>query len=285
LGSSSSDSDEGLLEEWKEARSVLARFDNDQHDLRKYGFSFLTALLTADSMLGQVAGASGVVIPDYVKLFVLVTTLGLVFTLRFLDMHYTLFNAAASVRARIIERNLNLDITNEISFYHGTGAWWKQIRNIYCLFAILTCLLGSAILYPSISEISVLTVSTIIIVCAIFLISQTKLAEAEDWSVDRKVGPQGLPIRITWTNISNQSLTLPRNHPAWKITELSDKKFDEEPVRDWDIILGRMESYDWLWNTERITPGLYNLVGISVRDPSYEFVQTLQIVKSTRLGP
>ena len=30
------------IDEWKETRAVMARFDENLHDLRKYGFSFVT---------------------------------------------------------------------------------------------------------------------------------------------------------------------------------------------------------------------------------------------------
>ncbi len=36
------------LDEWKESRAILAIFDENLHDIRKYGFTFLAGLLTID---------------------------------------------------------------------------------------------------------------------------------------------------------------------------------------------------------------------------------------------
>ena len=65
------------MEEWKVARELLASFDDRLDNLRKYGFSFLTALLTADSILlpGSVPALADKALSDPVKLAVLVVTL------------------------------------------------------------------------------------------------------------------------------------------------------------------------------------------------------------------
>lgn len=65
------------LDEWKEARSVIARFDNNLHDLRNYRFTFVTGLLAANGLLSQ-GGTS--VVPAGVKAGVLVATMGLIVT-------------------------------------------------------------------------------------------------------------------------------------------------------------------------------------------------------------
>jgi hypothetical protein len=42
-------------EEWKECRAVVARLDGTIADLWKYGFSFITTLITASALLGNQA--------------------------------------------------------------------------------------------------------------------------------------------------------------------------------------------------------------------------------------
>jgi hypothetical protein len=39
-----------LLKEWEVAREVIAKADERTSNLRKYGFSFMTTLLTADAI-------------------------------------------------------------------------------------------------------------------------------------------------------------------------------------------------------------------------------------------
>jgi hypothetical protein len=40
-----------FLEEWKQARDVLKSFDDRIHDLRKYGFTFITGLMAVEGIL------------------------------------------------------------------------------------------------------------------------------------------------------------------------------------------------------------------------------------------
>src|SRR5271169_6784431 len=108
------------LDEWKEARSVIARFDNNLHDLRKYGFSFVTALLAANGLISQ--GGSSVV-SFGVKAGILVATMGLIVTLKLLDTHYRRFQEAVSIRGRILEDRLNIDLTKDLSFFYALENW------------------------------------------------------------------------------------------------------------------------------------------------------------------
>ena len=39
------------LEEWKECRATIARFDGYLSDMRKYGFTLVTILLTANALV------------------------------------------------------------------------------------------------------------------------------------------------------------------------------------------------------------------------------------------
>jgi len=258
------------IDEWKEARSIMARLDGNLHDLRKYGFSFVTALLTANALLGQVKGT---VIPTTAKLMVFVVTLGLIIALNLLDRDYTLFEKATSLRAVILEKRLNLNITDTIRVFYDRQAWWKFILLLYIIFIGLTTALGYYALSqgasPSQADANYMIVAGTIAFVIVALIQILDLAKGGDWSkdrktlvdwdLDRKTVTAGSPVRITLTNLSKKTLTLEANSPSlWRIeSRTGDVKGGSGPTRDRD--LGYLESYDWLWPTQAMDPNLYDL--------------------------
>jgi hypothetical protein len=251
------------LDEWKEARSVIARFDTNLHDLRKYGFSFVTALLAANGLLSQ-DGTS--VVPAGVKAAVLVATMGLIVTLKLLDTHYRLFQKAASIRGRILEDRLNLDITNDISFFYDLGHWWMYVQVLYYGFVTLTVLLGLAILWGDTSLIILMLYAALVSYVLIYLTYKEKPTALEDWSVDNKIVSQGTPVRITYTNLNSGDCKRPGVFRlSWNVKHESAMTAtasvsEASPV---EVQLRYFENYDWLWETKEVNPGLYELAMFS----------------------
>lgn len=273
------------FEEWQQARSVLARFDNNLHDLRKYGFSFITGLLTADTLLGQQAANANITIPNYVKLAVFIVTLGLVCTLKLLDMHYSRFENAASMRAKILEKRLNLDLGGTISFFYDHGALWRFVQYVYLMFIGLTALLALSVLWPDIPDVIGLAIASILAAIVVNEIHKWKgKLHTEDWSVDKKIAYAGEPIRITWTNLNTDTaIKIPANSLAWIIRGTGkdeEKLCGESPILARDIILkGELDSYDWLWYAD-VPPGLYRLMIDPLPEPKERAV--IQILKPAK---
>ena len=100
------------LEEWKATRDLISNFDQRTHGLRQWGFSFITVLLAAQSLLlpslSGGAGSSG--ITDSVKLGVLSVTLILIIGLRQTEKTYQIYQKAANFRSLILERRLNIEL-------------------------------------------------------------------------------------------------------------------------------------------------------------------------------
>jgi hypothetical protein len=214
------------LDEWKEARAIIGRFDGNLHDLRKYGFSFVTALLVANGLL-SVGGTSA--IPAGVKVGILIVTMGLIITLKLLDTHYRRFQNAASTRGRILENRLNLDLTNDISFFYALDRWWLYVQYVYCGFVGLTALLGLALLWNNWLLFSPVAVAAIFSWAIIYITNLEKPEIAlEDWSVDRKIVPQGVPVRITYTNLNSGD----RNKPGEFTLSWSCKSEEEMGAED-----------------------------------------------------
>jgi hypothetical protein len=262
---STSPSYDNALDEWKEARSVIARFDNNLHDLRKYGFTFVTALLAANGLLSQ-GGTS--VVPDGVKAGILLATMGLIVTLKLLDTHYRHYQQAASIRGRILEDRLNLDITNDISLLYRLGNWWMYVQLLYYGFVTLTFVLGLAIFWSDTLFITIVLVAALVSGVLIFFINIEKPTALEDWSVDKKIVSEGTPVRITYTNLDQGD----RDNPgvfklSWNvkhgpIVRATAPVSEVPPV---EVPLLCFESYDWLWETEKVKSGLYELEMFSDR--------------------
>jgi hypothetical protein len=255
---SKSESGDKGFEEWQEARAILARYDNNLHDLRKYGFGLVTALLAANGLLSQ-GGTS--VLPGVVRAGVIVVTLGLIVVLRLLEAHYRGFQGAASMRAKLIENRLNLDLTNDISLLYDLDFWGRVIQYLYYGLIFLTVVVAYPILLLRLDLFAWVVLAGFWAALFVRFLGKDRPKPLIDWSVDRKIASIGTPVRITFTNLS-----VPRKFTiGWTISSLTKgidhKDEDEAP----DVLLGYLESYDWLWQTEGTEPkkgpnaGLYEL--------------------------
>lgn len=101
------------FDEWKECRSSIARFDKAIVDLRKYGFTLITGLLTADAFLFAKIPESGLSPKE--KAAVSIVTMALVSVLFVVDMQHEILLRGVVERAEAIESELNLKITTTIS--------------------------------------------------------------------------------------------------------------------------------------------------------------------------
>jgi hypothetical protein len=129
------------LEEWKEARSTIARFDENLVSLRKFGFTLTTLLLTTDAYLSiglNEAPHPWVIVGSTIVLLILV------FALFLLDRHIYALQVAAANRAQEIEDQQlrSFDLSCRIS--HVYKKWetnWGGTP-VYVLFIVAAGLLG-----------------------------------------------------------------------------------------------------------------------------------------------
>src|SRR5213076_1903848 len=106
------------MAEWKVARDLVTKCDDRTMALRKTGFGFITALITAESILAT--GAAGKELSHSGKYAVVLVTLLLLVLLRLVERQGQLVQEAAALRANILERALNLGLTEVISDkYHS----------------------------------------------------------------------------------------------------------------------------------------------------------------------
>ena len=131
---SKSASDDSSSDEWQAARDVLADCDDHLHDLRKYGFSFITGLLSVEALFYVGQGSW--------KLAALVGTLFLIVPLDFVDRNYRILQEAASLRAQIIERRTRMNLTQTIERMFVDAHVRFIFETVYIIFIFATLLVG-----------------------------------------------------------------------------------------------------------------------------------------------
>lgn len=276
----SEDVDNHFLKEWEAARGVLKIFDDRLHDLRKYGFSFITALLTGSTILFTTYivepsnGGSGELFPESIKAIILGITLLLIFGLYILDRNYRVFQKAASTRANVLERVLNIELSQVITERYRTKRVYNFVIALYLLFIFGVCLLGLAVL--SVTPLILLLIAASV-TCGfiVYLASDDSLMKYDygkiDWILDRTECKQGDDVRVIMTNLGDEPFPSP-HHPIskgevmWKLVKQYDNanlmgKNDRKIVKfgemettlsgEPDYSIGSYQNYTWILSTTK----------------------------------
>jgi hypothetical protein len=134
--------------------------------------------------------ASGAV-TDAVKFGVRVVTLLLIVTLRFFERTYELFQQAASTRARVLERILNVEITDTITSRYHSGHVREWITLVYVSFSLGVGTLGFFIVPKYVVWVVGSTVATIVVLFLTMLLSLEYDNGLEDWTIDKQECTKG----------------------------------------------------------------------------------------------
>lgn len=273
--------DSRYLKEWEIARSVVKGFDELRHDLRKYGFTFIAALLTAESILiplslAEAAGKVGV--PDGIKLAVMSVTLLLIVAVRLIERNYQLLQAAAAQRALVLERKLNLELTETIMHRYKLGEVWKYEFVLYIAFTLGTLLLGLSILFPSLIFMVFLTLAWGLAVVAIWRIKSFALQYEHgfrDWTLDRLEYRQKEKIQVTVTNLGIHDDDMLSFRPDDVVFEVRsfDQKVTMKHLAPFEVFIGPRDSYTWLFDTAKLPPGLYQVIPFDWKRPLNRFIR------------
>jgi hypothetical protein len=261
-------SDDIIYKEWESCRNVLKEFDTRIHDIRKFGFTFLTGLIAAESVLIPESsfinkGSPG--IPDNIKFGLFGVTLLLILTMRVIEKNYQLYQICSAQRAQVLERRMNLELTEIISDRHRKKHIPSLVTSIYILFTLSVGLLGYTILDPNFQLVYLLLVCTILVSDGLILLQWYDLRYARghiDWTVDKVVYNQGEKVRITITNLNeNQKKPPIKLGPGvvWTIeTQDGDLIYREDVEKP--IFLLSEGNYTWEWNTDKIECGIYEVM-------------------------
>lgn len=130
--------DDVPFQEWTECRTSIGRFDTILEDLRKFGFSLVTTLLTASAFLGFAAPTAQTRVLTSIAIMVLVTVLFGV------DTFYQVLLLGAVERAIELERQMKPEmlISKRLHDY-ATNTWaFELILGLYVGLLVTTALLG-----------------------------------------------------------------------------------------------------------------------------------------------
>lgn len=239
---------EHFLKEWEMARSVLNNFDERLHDLRKVGFTFITALLAADAIIFK---DSGLDLDQSVKFVVLSLNFGLIVTLLLLDRNYRVFQTAAATRAKVIERKINLELTEVIAQRYNLTNVPDYITGLYIAFTILVLFMGFAVLSETYKlGLSVVWgIALVIIYIVNSTIHQLKFPFGElDWTLDPLQCKIGEQVEITVNNLGKEPIMFKKNTIMWKILKEDDGSLvDSGGADNRDILICKDDSFTWFW--------------------------------------
>jgi hypothetical protein len=124
-------------EEWAECRQTTARLDSILIDLRKYGFSIITGLLTAGSFLGFNSPTASL------QVGVIIVTMVLIVILYWMDIYYQNLLYGAVLRSIFLEIfRLDRGLSKYISGLYGRSGMGWLLHFLYGGFFIAAFILG-----------------------------------------------------------------------------------------------------------------------------------------------
>jgi hypothetical protein len=281
-------SSESGLDEWKTIRKFVSSYDDRKHELRKTGFSLITALIAAQSILFITidnssstirAIATSTTVGNYVtqsltnlaynpavhtifdilnintiytsyisqtiKAVAILVTIALIFAVIYYEKGYRFYQQAAVQRALILEKKLNLQLTETISYQFGSHSSRLYESGVYFLFigsALLLSSIATPLFFPLLLVITGLAIfftliltrnvkdnyrlcTPLSVMFEIYLKrfigwigGEKKIEDPHlDWSIDPLVCKQGDKVAITLTNLNkDNSITefvIEKDHP------------------------------------------------------------------------
>jgi hypothetical protein len=274
--------------EWETARSILSTFDDKLYDVRKYGFGLITTLIAAEGII--LTGVTTTHWPDDVKFTVLLVNILLIAALTIIERNFLVIQKAAATRARVLERTMNLELSEIITQRFHAAGLEIFATGLYTFFVLIVILLGWVTIETLYLQLAI-TAAGIFAIAAILLIRNYITIDYPhgelDWTIDRLRCTQGDEVGITLTNLAENPLifkvTPGKPKVMWLIREEKEQTTasDEEkkeleetrtqtPSAGQGIITKTLElppddSYTWLWSN-KICCGVYRIYRRTQKD-------------------
>jgi len=189
------------FQEWVSTRAVISAADTNLDAIRKTGITLITALLTANAFLlpGSVSGVSA--LSESLKFGVLLATLILLGAVAVIDRNYQVLQQAAATRALILERELDLELTEVISQRYTQN-------NVGLIFHLIYVVLGAAVISLGYFVLGVTPLFGVLVVIwvawsALVLLISVNIRSygGADWSLDKTCLNAGEVFHIMVTNL------------------------------------------------------------------------------------
>lgn len=278
------DSSEGPSphDEWSVAQTTLQMYDNRIADLRKYGLTFLAGLLTAQGLTLTDASSSSFIVPP-VKMAIILSTILLVCTIFLLERIYRELESAAGIRARILEKSIGYELTEDINAVYSQMLVRRVVDLVYTLFIGVAVLLGWFVLTPSVWSPSIYSwvvlgagVGAGITLWLLLDRSDTYLL---DWDSDNYEPRSGGSITLT---LSNYSPLCVGSDPGVELGYLVDPDGTKVCPLTWPKGQRPIEpgtSRSWPVSLTQLSPGSYTLM---VRRKGWKFFRHTEASKPLR---
>jgi hypothetical protein len=138
--------------EWKSCLEQTNKFDGYLFDLRKYGFTLITGLITAGSFLGFESGTG------LVQVGVIVVTMILVRVLFWIDEYYQKALTRIQARGRFVEITLNRGLISSLPNLKASGEMSSRHPSVSALYLGFTVALGALAFFAILTEANLLSI-------------------------------------------------------------------------------------------------------------------------------
>lgn len=271
------------LTEWSAARNLITDTDNRLNDLRKYGLGVLASLLTAQGLVQVTSGSGSAYVPPLGKLAIVLASLLLVSTVASIDRIQRSIQRPAAARARVLERQLGMELTEEISDYYEVHGSYTLVDLIYAAIAVGVGTLGYFVVSPSPLVWSWYSIGTVEFAATVGALAFTiwiGLGGPErtvDWSARIVACPHGERIEVLLTNTSGEWVSpmdgdLPN---LWRLTGPGDKSINGPGWDSKQAPLFPGESRTWLTEAGHMQSGPYRLYVARMGHPSWSATRRL----------
>ena len=267
-----------LLKEWEVARDIIGKGDERIDGLRKYGFTFVTGLLTANALVlhglssAKDGDPAGRALP-WIGVVVSVVASVLIIAMRLLEKSTQLLQTAVAQRARVIERHIGLELCDIIAERHEAERWWRAVSLLYGTFVLVVAVIGlvaGGFEGPMVLRATILSATAVTSWIALWRISTLEVLyrrnQNDDWSIERQQCSQGEAIRIMYVRFGGGKWPYMEDEILWGVRQRTDGSHQESEALH--FFYYRAEANDsgpedckvWEWNTASVPPGYYDIV-------------------------
>ena len=228
-------------------------------------------LIAADGLVIKSLGTDW---SDGVKFAILFVNILLIVGLTIIDRNFTVIQKAANTRAAVLERIMNLELSEIITQRYRSAGLSGFATGLYSLFIVAVMFLSGFVLQTNGIYFALIIASGIIaIVILIGLRHYIKVSYPYgkiDWTIDRLQCTQKDKIGITLTNLDEKELSFEasENSPIilWEVREEGKKGSTyagRGEIKE-NLSISPGDSYTWLWKTNN--NGIYRVYRRTLTD-------------------
>ena len=256
--------EENWWKEWSKAREIIDSCETRVQEARKVGFSLVSALLTAGSLLG---GKLDEVTQSRAALPFSITCLALLVGIAVTEKQAMITLSAAATRCRFLEALSSVELTEAISHRFGMDRWHGYTLVFYALFGLAAALIGLALSTGEITSLAILAFSfTYFAVLTRLYTLRPRSGPGPDLFLDRVECRVGEYITIAVMNHADESQPLLSNVVEIQhVLDLDGHRIDPKPKPDTlelpncpataDCRLDSYRAVTWMWTPK--APGVY----------------------------